>query len=47
MISLLDSLDDGQSKARFRESLYISIIVCIAFAWFILYGPRSSSTSLA
>ncbi|MEO6982052.1 MAG: TonB C-terminal domain-containing protein [Edaphobacter sp.] len=40
IIHLLDALDDEQSKARFRESVYISIIVCMALAWFILYGPQ-------
>ncbi|GGA74090.1 hypothetical protein GCM10011507_26810 [Edaphobacter acidisoli] len=40
VIHLLDSLDDEQAKARFRESVYISIIICMALAWFVMYGPR-------
>lgn len=40
IIHLLDSIDDEVSKARFRESVYISVIICMAFAWFILYGPQ-------
>jgi len=37
---LLDSLDDERSKARFRESIYISIFFYLAVAWFLFYGPR-------
>ena len=40
ILRLLDSIDDEQSKARFRESVYISIIICMALAWFVLYGPQ-------
>jgi len=40
IIHLLDSLDDERSRARFRESIYISIIVYLALAWFLFYGPR-------
>lgn len=40
LIHLLDSLDDERSKARFRESVYISLIVYLALAWFLFYGPR-------
>jgi TonB family protein len=40
LIHLLDSLDDERSKARFRESIYISVIVYLAIAWFLFYGPR-------
>ena len=40
LIHLLDALDDERSKARFRESIYISIIICLAIGWFLLYGPR-------
>ena len=40
LIHLLDSLDDERSKARFRESIYISIIIYLAIAWFLFYGPR-------
>jgi TonB family protein len=40
LIHLLDSLDDERSKARFRESIYISVIVYLAIAWFLFYGPH-------
>jgi hypothetical protein len=40
LIHLVDSIDDELSKSRFRESIYISTIVCLAVAWFLLYGPR-------
>ena len=40
LLHLLDSLDDEREKSRFRESIYISFIVYIALAWFVLYGPR-------
>ena len=40
LIHLLDSLDDDRSRARFRESVYISVIIWIVIAWFLFYGPR-------
>src|SRR6201996_90050 len=40
LIHLLDSLDDERSKARFRESIYISIIIYLGIIWFLFYGPR-------
>jgi hypothetical protein len=40
IIHLIDSLDDERSRARFRESIYISIIIWLAIAWFLFYGPR-------
>src|ERR1700677_3872373 len=40
LIHLLDSLDDERSKARFRESIYISIFFYLAVTWFLFYGPR-------
>ena len=40
LIYLLDSIDDEISRARFRESIYVSIIFCLALAWFAFYGPR-------
>ena len=40
LIHLLDSLDDERSKARFRESIYISFLIYLALAWFLFYGPR-------
>ena len=40
LIHLLDSLDDERSKARFREAIYLSVIIYLAIAWFLFYGPR-------
>jgi TonB family protein len=40
LIHLLDSIDDEIARARFRESIYVSIIICLAFAWLAVYGPR-------
>src|ERR1700721_185799 len=40
LIHLLDTLDDERSKARFRESVYISVIIWLAIGWFVLYGPQ-------
>jgi TonB family protein len=40
LIHLLDSLDDERSKARFRESIYVSIIIYMGIVWFLFYGPR-------
>ncbi|HXC95826.1 MAG TPA: TonB C-terminal domain-containing protein [Edaphobacter sp.] len=40
LIHLLDALDDERSKARFRESIYISIIIYLGIVWFLFYGPR-------
>jgi outer membrane biosynthesis protein TonB len=40
LIHLIDSLDDDRSRARFRESVYISIIIWIVIGWFLFYGPR-------
>lgn len=40
LIHLLDSLDDERSRARFRESIYISLIIWMFIAWFLFYGPR-------
>jgi TonB family protein len=40
LIHLLDSLDDERSRARFRESIYISIIIYLGIIWFLFYGPR-------
>jgi TonB family protein len=40
LIHLLDALDDERSKARFREAVYISIIIWLAIGWFVLYGPQ-------
>lgn len=40
LVHLLDSLDDDRSRSRFRESIYLSIIVYLALGWFVLYGPQ-------
>src|SRR6202789_1476369 len=40
LIHLLDTLDDERAKARFRESIYISVIFYLAVVWFLFYGPR-------
>ena len=40
LIHLLDALDDERARAQFRESVYISTILCLAIAWFLFYGPR-------
>jgi TonB family protein len=40
LIHLIDSLDDERSRARFRESIYISVIVWLIIGWFLVYGPR-------
>jgi TonB family protein len=40
LIHLLDALDDERARARFRESVYISVIIWMAIAWFFLYGPQ-------
>ena len=40
LIHLLDNLDDERARAQFRESIYISTIICLAIAWFLFYGPH-------
>ena len=40
LIHLLDTLDDERSRARFRESIYISILIYLGIVWFLFYGPR-------
>jgi outer membrane biosynthesis protein TonB len=40
LIRLLDTFDDEIARARFRESIYVSVIFCLAVAWFAFYGPR-------
>ena len=40
LIHLLDALDDERARAQFRESVYISTIICLAVAWFLFYGPH-------
>ncbi len=40
IMHLIDRLDDERSRARFRESIYISLFFYIALAWFLIYGPQ-------
>jgi len=40
LVHLLDSIEDERARARFRESIYISLFFWIAVAWLIFYGPR-------
>jgi outer membrane biosynthesis protein TonB len=40
ILHLIDALDDERERAQFRESIYISTIICLAVAWFLFYGPR-------
>ena len=40
IVHLLSTLDDEVARSRFRESVYISLIICLALAWFAFYGPR-------
>ncbi len=40
LIRLLDTLDDERARARFRESVYISLLFYLAVGWFIFYGPQ-------
>jgi outer membrane biosynthesis protein TonB len=40
LIHLIDAMDDERSRARFRESIYISLLVWIVIGWFLIYGPR-------
>ena len=40
IVHLLDSIDDERARARFRESVYISVIIWLAIGWFVLYGPQ-------
>lgn len=40
LVHLLDSLEGDQSKSRFRESIYISIIFYLLLAWLLVYGPK-------
>jgi len=40
LIHLLDALDDERARARFREAVYISIIIWLAIGWFVFYGPQ-------
>lgn len=40
LIHLLDTLDDERAKARFRESIYISLFFWIAVVVLLIFAPR-------
>ncbi|HLI76378.1 MAG TPA: hypothetical protein VKV02_05475, partial [Acidobacteriaceae bacterium] len=40
LVTLLDTLEDERARARFRESVYISVFVWIAIALLMLFGPK-------
>jgi hypothetical protein len=40
LVMLLDEVDAERSRARFRESVYISVIVWLVLGWILIYGPR-------
>ncbi len=40
LLQMLDAIDDERARGRFRESIYISVFVYLALAWFLLYGPK-------
>ncbi len=40
LVSLLDTLEDERARARFRESVYISVFVWMAVALIVLFGPK-------
>jgi outer membrane biosynthesis protein TonB len=40
LIHLLESLDDERSKARFRESIYVSLFFWMAVVALIIFAPR-------
>ncbi len=40
LIYLLDEVNDDRARARFREAIYISVILWLAVGWFIFYGPQ-------
>jgi TonB family protein len=40
LIHLLDSIEDERDRARFRESIYISLFIWLAIAWVLFYGPK-------
>ena len=40
LVRLLDTIEDERARARFRESVYISLFIWIIVAWVAFYGPR-------
>jgi outer membrane biosynthesis protein TonB len=40
IVRLLSTLDDEVARARFRESIYLSLFICLALGWVALFGPK-------
>ncbi len=40
LITLIDEIDDERARARFREAVYIAVIVWLVLGWVMVYGPR-------
>lgn len=40
LLQLLDSIEDERARARFRESVYISVFIWMAIALIAFYGPK-------
>ncbi len=40
LVRLLDTIEDERARARFRESVYLSIFVWMAIALIALFGPK-------
>ena len=40
LVMLLDEVDAERTRARFREAVYISVIVWLILGWVLIYGPR-------
>ena len=40
LVHLLDTIEDERARARFRESIYISLFIWLAIAWVAFYGPK-------
>jgi TonB family protein len=40
VIRLLDTIEDERARARFRESVYISLFIWMAIVWVAFYGPK-------
>ena len=37
---IIEQLEDERARARFRESVWISVIVNLIICWFLFYGPK-------
>ncbi len=40
LVRLLDTIEDERARARFRESVYISVFVWLAITLFVFFGPK-------